>query len=393
MTVNHSTPKQIGDYNKNQMLSILRERGPTSRVELSRLLGISPTAVTRNTSKLIKKGIIQECGSEQSDMGRKPILIELCGDFCYVLGADIVGGMLKVALADLMGRIVKYYEEPVQRVNGAEAVLKQLLTVLQNTITEAGVPTEKIWAATIGTSGIFDPDTGKSRLAFFLEGWEDIDIRKEVFDCISVETLIENDVNLDLTGECWKGVGKNYDNILYVKLGQGLAARFVMQNKLIRGEHNIAGEIGYMLPGIPSGMPSGIPFENSINYENMLCNDAVSRKYAELGGGGIANTITDLCSLANDGDETAKRVVSCLLDEFAVVLINSAVVLDPQVIILGGDACSFGEKEITLLKQKVELHLPLVQNIIPSMLDKNACLYGAIKMGLDRIEERIIEIW
>ena len=108
--VNHTMPKQIGDYNKNQMLSILRERGPTSRVELSRLLGISPTAITRNTSKLLNNGIIRECGAEESYMGRKPILMELCGDFCYVLGADIVGGTLKVALADLMGRIVKYYE-------------------------------------------------------------------------------------------------------------------------------------------------------------------------------------------------------------------------------------------------------------------------------------------
>jgi len=383
--MNHSMPKQIGDYNKNQMLSILRERGPTSRVELSRLLQISPTAVTRNTSKLLQNGIIRECGAERSDMGRKPILMELCGDFCYVLGADIVGGVIKVALADLLGKIVEYYEEPVQRDKGAKAVLEQLLAILQKIVNEAGVPMEKIWVATIGTPGIFDPAEGKSQFTFFLDDWNEIDIRSKVFDVLSVETIIENDVNLDLIGESWKGVGRNYENILYVKLGQGLASRVVIQNKLLRGNNNMAGEIGYMLPGISSG--------NTVNYENMLCNDSVSRKYSETGGSGRANTISDLHSLAESGDETAKAVISYLLDEFAVVLLNSAVVLDPQVIILGGDACCFGEKETSLLKQKIELHLPLVQNIIPSMLDKKACLYGAIKMGLDRIEERIIDIW
>jgi len=383
--MNHSLPKQIGDYNKNQMLSILRERGPTSRVELSRLLGLSPTAVTRNTSRLLQIGIIRECGAEQSDMGRKPILMELCADFCYVLGADIVGGVIKVALANLMGRIVRYYEEPVHLALGARAVLEQLLAALTNIIADADLPKEKIWAATIGTSGFFDPDAGKSRLAFFLDGWEDIDIRKEVFDSISVDALIENDVNLDVIGESWKGVGKDYENILYVKLGQGLAARIVLQNKLIRGEHNIAGEIGYMLPGLLN--------DKTVNYEHMLCNSSVARQYREMGGVNKANTISDINTLAEGGDMKALTVMRSLLDQFATVLLNSATVLDPEVIILGGDASSFREHEIALLKQRIEQHFPQVQNIIPSMLDRKACLYGAVKTGLDRVEERIAGIW
>ena len=383
--MNHTSPKHIGDYNKNQMLSILRERGPTSRVELSRLMGISQTAVTRNTSKLLKKGIIRECGAERSIIGRKPVPIELCGDFCHVLGADIVGGTIKAALADLLGNVVKYCEEPIQREKGARAVLGQLLAALRNIVSGAGIHPEKIWVAAIGTSGIFDPDTGRSRFAYFLEGWEDIDIRKEVFDSISIETLIENDVNLDLIGESWKGVGKDYENILYVKLGQGLAARFFLEKKLIRGEHDMAGEIGHMLPGLAS--------ENPVNYENMLCNDAVSRQYRELKGINNASTISDLCALADSGDDAAMTVIRNMLDQFAVVLLNSATVLDPQVIILGGDACCFKESEIAYLKQSIERHFPLSQNIILSGLGKKACLYGAIKMGLLRVEERITGIW
>ena len=378
-------PKQIGDYNKNQMLSILRDQGPTSRVELSRIMEISPTSVTRNTARLLENNIIRECGSMNSDMGRKPVLIELCGDFCYVLGADIVGGTLKVALADLLGKIVKYYEEPVRLADGVRAVLEQLTNALKNIIAESGVPSEKIWVATIGTSGVFDPDMGKSRFTFYLDGWDDIDIRKEVYDSISIETLVENDVNLDLLGESWKGVGRDYENILYVKLGQGLAARFALQNKLVRGEHKIAGEIGYMLPGLETG--------KNINYENMLCNEAAVKHYRELSGAGSVLTISDLHALSGCGDEAAQVVMRSLLDQFSVVLLNSAAVLDPQVIILGGDASCFNENEISFLKQQIEQNFPLAQNIVPSMLDKKACLYGAIKAGLDRVEERITGIW
>jgi glucokinase len=378
-------PKQIGDYNKNRLLSILRERGPTSRVELSRLLGISPTAVTRNISRMLKNGVIRECKAEESDMGRKPVPVELCNDFCYILGADIVGGTLKTALVDLTGTIVKYYEEPVRQNEGAEAVVEQLLAELRKIIDEAGKKKKKIWVATIGTPGIFDPAAGKSQFTFFLDGWDDIDIRAKVFDALSVETLIENDVNLDIVGESWKGIGRDYENILYVKLGQGLAGRIVLHNKLLRGEHNMAGEIGYMLPGIS---PAG-----NVNYENMICNESVSKRYLELGGKGKSAGIVDLCRLADNGDETAKAVIDYMLDQFALVLLNSAAVLDPEVIILGGDACYFGEKEITFLKQRIEQYLPLTQNIVPSKLNNKACLFGAIKTGLSRVEERITDIW
>ena len=385
--MNHTMPKQIGDYNKNQMLSVLREKGPTSRVELSRLLGISSVAVSRNISRLLKNNIIRECEAENSDMGRKPIPVELCSDFCYVLGADVVGGSLKTALANLLGEIVEYYEEPIQYNLGADALMNRLVSSLQNIIEKSGVQKEKIWVVTVGTPGIFYPDAGKSRFSFFLDGWEDIDIRTRIFDALSIETIetiIDNDVNLDIISESWKGVGKTYKNILYVKLGQGLAARTVMENKLVRGEHNLAGEIGLMLPGISQHME---------NYESLLCNAAVSGNYRESGGRSPALTISDLCHWVNEGDEIARTVIDRLLEQFAVVLINSAAVLDPQVIILGGDAGCFGEREIAFLKQKVEQHLPLIQDIITSNLDKKACLYGAVKTGLDRIEKRITDVW
>jgi len=383
--MNYAVPKQIGDHNKNQMLSILRERGPTSRVELSRLLGLSQTAVTRNISKLLTNGIIRECGAEKTRIGRKPTLIELCGDFCYVLGADIVGGTLKVALADLMGRIINYNEEAVHKENGSNAILNQLNALLRGVITSSAIPTDKIWVAVIGAPGIFDNETRKSRFSFFLDDWDEMDIRSRVFKAINIETIIENDVNLDVIGESWKGVGKEYENVLYVKLGQGFAARVVIQNKLLRGQNRMAGEIGYIIPSLSR--------EHKDNYENILCNDAVSRRYLDMNGNCKASTISDLYSLAGYGDTVAQSVIQDLLDRFAIALLSAVTVLDPQVIILGGDASCFDKRDISYLKQKIEDHFPLSQNIEASTLNKNACLYGAIKMGLDRIEDRITEIW
>jgi len=49
--------------------------------------------------------------------------------------------------------------------------------------------------------------------------------------------------------------------------------------------------------------------------------------------------------------------------------------------------------DIVKNNKKIEHYFSVNQSIIASKLDKKACLYGAIKRGLDRIEERIIEVW
>ena len=383
----YTTPKQIGDYNKNMLLSVLRSGGPTSRVELSRQLELSPTAVTKNTARLLENGIIEECGSEESNMGRKPTLIKLCEDFCYVVGVDIVGGVLKVALANFSGTIVKYSEEPACEDCDAEAFLDQVIKLLQKHIDASGVPVEKIWAIIIGAPGIFDSESGKSRSTFFLDGWEDIDIRKRILDALSIETIIENDVNLDVIGENWHNVAKEYDSILYVKLGQGFAARIVLQGKLLRGFHNMAGEIGYMLPDLTNESTQ------MKNYENMLCNEAIAHKYADLKGKNKVKGIADVCRLAKKGDDVADVVMQDLFSQFAIAMHNSVVVFDPQVIILGGDACCFSKKEIKLIKQKMKTYFPYNQNIVTSRLGNESCLYGAVKVGIDYVEDRITNIW
>ncbi|MCL2880075.1 MAG: ROK family transcriptional regulator [Treponema sp.] len=382
--LNYTMPKQIGNHNKYQILTLLRERGPASRAALSRLLGISPVAVSRNTAQLLHKGIIRECKAENSEMGRKPVPVELCADFCYVLGADMVGGTIKAALANLMGEIINYREEPVLVDRGAQAAMEQLISVLNATINTAGINREKVRILTVGTPGIFNAETGKSSFSFFLDTWDDINIRDNISLNLRIKTIIENDVNLDIIGENWKGVGKDHDNIFYLKLGQGLAARFVFQKNLLRGEHNMAGEIGLMLPHLPGG--------NTHNYEQMLCNAAVSQKYRECGGKNRVQTISDVSVLSAQGDETAETVMLFLLDQLAVVMLNSITVADPQVIILGGDACSFTENHIRLLKNRIEKYFPPVQNIIPSALGGKAGVYGAIKAGLDYIEELITDV-
>lgn len=377
----YAVPKQIGDHNKNQIIGILREQGHASRIELSRMLGISATAVSRNIAKLLEVGIIRESGSDHAAMGRKPVLLELCADYGYVIGADVVGGSVGVALADLYGRILHYEEEPSDPAGGT--VFQHLVHALDRLMADLPVPQDKIYALCLGAPGIFNPEAGTSRFSLFRDGWEGIDLKKELEARYGIETIVDNDVNLDVIGESWKGAGRDFDSILYVKVGEGIASRIVLQGKPLRGWHDAAGEIGFMRPSNRGG-----------SYEELMCSQALAAMYQDKSGGGGAKpaTLSDLLTLRGNGDEAARQVVAAALEYLWVVLLNCVSVLDPQVILLGGDGGSLDEADTDYLSGRIAQHLPPARTILTSRLDKKACIFGAISTALDRVEELVLAL-
>ncbi len=62
--------------------------------------------------------------------------------------------------------------------------------------------------------------------------------------------LIENDGNCAALCEKWVGNGSNINNLICLVVGTGLGGGVIIDNKLLKGKHNMAGDIGYMLTEI-----------------------------------------------------------------------------------------------------------------------------------------------
>ena len=66
--------------NRMQVLKILKQRGPTSRIDIAGTLELTRAAVTIITNEMIEQGIIQEIGeykhiTEKAPRGRKKFLL------------------------------------------------------------------------------------------------------------------------------------------------------------------------------------------------------------------------------------------------------------------------------------------------------------------------------
>ena len=97
--------------NRMQVLKILKQRGPTSRIDIAGTLELTRAAVTIITNEMIEQGIIQEIGeyrhvTEKAPRGRKKILIDINHHYKFVIGITIEEQNISVGLSTLSGAVL-----------------------------------------------------------------------------------------------------------------------------------------------------------------------------------------------------------------------------------------------------------------------------------------------
>ena len=97
--------------NRMHVLKILKQRGPTSRIDIAGALELTRAAVTIITNEMIEQGIIVELGeykhvSEKTPRGRKKILIDINHNFKFTIGITIECDIVSVGLSTLAGAVL-----------------------------------------------------------------------------------------------------------------------------------------------------------------------------------------------------------------------------------------------------------------------------------------------
>src|SRR3954466_4328789 len=137
---------------------LLRDRA-VSRAELARSTGLSKQTISEVMRDLERDGWVREDGQIQGSVGRSAVTYALRPDAAFVLGIDLGGTKLHVALADLQGNIVAENIEPTTGEGGA-AVVAQIGRLADALLVRASVPRQRLRGAVMGSPGIVDPASG-----------------------------------------------------------------------------------------------------------------------------------------------------------------------------------------------------------------------------------------
>ena len=119
----------------------------------------------------------------------------------HVIGIDIGGTNLRVALANTKGEVLFKWSTSTKRISSPKMVIQQIRTGVNHLLQQACVPRSSLLAAAAGAPGITDGETGVVFATSFLKGWKNVRLADLLRSALQVPAAVENDVKLAAIGE------------------------------------------------------------------------------------------------------------------------------------------------------------------------------------------------
>lgn len=384
------TPRLLRELNDRAALDLLLSSGPLTRSKIGELTGLSKVTASQLLSRLEERGLVEVVGSTEGGRGPNAALYAVVPSSAYVAGLDVGRDAVTAGIADITGQIIA--ETTVEPGDAADPVAIVHQSVLK-AARRARVAMSKLHSVVIGTPGVIDPRQGDMRFSFDLPSWHQ-GVVSALRDDLRRPVTIENDANLAALAERAVGVADGVSDFVLVwfVLGPGMAV--VLNDRLYRGASGGAGEIGWLpVPGAP--LPSDVGHSSreplGASFQSLVGRQAILELAAEHGVPG--DEVGDVMAAAvGDGPEG-----SAFLDEMArriaIGVASVAVVLDPELVVLGGRLGGRGGGELSgRVQQEVARLCPASPRVEASTVTGNPVLRGALHAAVEQARDGVFTV-
>lgn len=311
----------------------------------------------------------------------------------YVVGVDIGGTNLRLALADMSGAVAGKWAVSTAGIRDPEMVVRLIEEGVDALFAENRLSRSLLRGIAAGAPGVTDADEGIVIATSYLMGWRDVPLRALLEDRLGVPAAVENDVNTGAVAESRIGAGKGVRDFVFLAIGTGIGAGIVLHGKLFQGMGWSAGEVGYMLvPGtsvaeVASGEPGAL--------ESIVGGEGIKSQWQSVWSPEVTKLPKNLMATqvfdhALAGDALAQTVLQKSAQTLAYAIYNLAVVLNCPLFVLGGSiGMHTGLWQLTkdILSQRDKRLQP---SLVQSTLGADAQLHGAVHLALDAAASRVL---
>jgi glucokinase len=282
-----------------------------------------------------------------------------------VAGIDVGGTAMKGGV--LGGRVES---RPTGREEGPDAVLERLVAFARELAADAA-------AIGVAVPGLVDEASGVARASVNL-GWRDVPLRRRLEDRLGLPVAVSHDVRAAARAEGEEGAARGRSDWLLVTLGTGVGAAVVAGGRPYAGAHGAGGELGHLVVA-PDGPECACGARGCV--EALASAAAVERRY------GQAVAAEEVVRRAAAGEAAAAAVWGEAVEALAAGLATAVVMLDPELIVVGGGLAGAGSALFDPLAAGLRLRLPFLEAppVVPAALGPDAGWRGAALLAAELV--------
>ncbi|MGC4941991.1 ROK family protein [Kribbella sp. DT2] len=387
-----ATPPLLRRVNASKLLGVLSTAGVMTGTGLIEATGLTRATVHAVCNDLIGMGWVLELDPvrDESSVGRPSRRFEFNSGAGFVLGIDVGAAKTTVVVANLRGetlakagRSFAAVKEPGERtdlVDEAVADAMRAAEVTDDQVIAAGVGV----AAPVDRSGsiLADDefwrrfDAGLTARLSKLHGWP---------------ALLENDANLAVLGEHWRGEAQGVDDLVVLLAGERFGSGLMDSGRLLHGSRGGAGEMVYLKLVEGVGDTHGIARIARERGAAAIADPAVRTVLRELAAGEPV-TAEMVFAAAAQGDRAAIDVLEVVGQRTARVVATLGILFNPELVVIGGAVAEAAKALLPSIDELLATFTSTPPKIAVSSLGDTIVSVGAVRHALNYVEQNALDL-
>ncbi|AHM62232.1 glucokinase [Flammeovirgaceae bacterium 311] len=274
------------------------------------------------------------------------------------IAADLGGTSIKLGILN-RGKLLATANLEALAHENIETNLTRLSGAAKELLAQLAIPLEQVNGIGLTFPGIVDSQQARvlSRYVKYNNAHE-FDFRAWALQEWNVPLALENDARAALLGEWTQGAGKGCNNIVLLTLGTGVGSAALIEGKLLRGTHFLAGNLGGHMSVNVNGGPCNCGFFGCLETEaSTWVLPEKAAKHPLFGESSLSRAdsigFATLFQEAERGDKLSALLLEDCLKAWGVGVVNMVHAYDPELIIIGGG----------IMKKKGSI-LPYLQSMV-----------------------------
>lgn len=336
--------------NRRLILNLLRQEGAKSRAELAVLTGLSPATVTFVVADLIEEGIVIEGAASRGATGRRPIPLEINYAGGFAVGLKFMVGRIGCVLTDLSTTPIASMTVPVAD-ESPQAYVAASADAVKQLLRHAKRASAKVMGIGVAMPGIIDIATGTCRRSHRFN-WDNVAFASMLAERVRIPVWLDDDTNAFALAQQLFGLGRQHRTVGALAIGAGISCAVVVGGTVHHGSAGAAGKLGHCMhdrngPLCECGRRGCL---QAMYSETAIVQRWQGRRRNKLNR-------SDMLKAIEAGDNEAVVILQEAGQAIGRHLAEFCNVVDPELIVVGGEAVAFGDHLLNPLRDSLAEHV------------------------------------
>lgn len=335
----------LKSINKRRFLEELRKRGPSTRAELTRAIGVAPPTSSKIIADLLEAGFLEQGITHSDGKGRPGTYFKLASSNAYVVGATIDISECKVRPAGLDGRFLLEEEITFPTPN----TYPEMIAALDKAIREVkGVSLGHCRGVGLAVPGLLDDQLHRVAFSPNLHMLDGQDLGSDLSSSLGYPVICTQEEHALCLSEQNQGAADGLTDFAVVDFSSGVGMGVVSGGRYVSGANGFACEIGHTTVE-PNGKLCGCGNRGCL--ETVASDIVLLQRLSDRLGRVISTG--EFHQLWLKGDKAIDDEIRMALEFVAIGLATVVNIFNPQVVFVNGMIFGLGERTLARLSAAV----------------------------------------